>query len=184
MTTWTERLRDEEQLGPWRARWVKRRIRTSRVSPRNTILHFSCNLSKWEKDISLRDKHRSENPPDGSRQTLSWSTHFDAPRLPDDQDVILWLRYNVITSFVFVATSSASSFHWSAGVDLFPSLCIAPLSTEKQIANVNEQTSWCKFWNKILKSWPAKRRHEIFFYKDTDRQKIRVNKKPLTWSAK
>ena len=82
------------------------------------------------KPLSLRDKHHSENPPGGRRQTLSWSTHFDVPRLPDDQDVILWLRYNVITSFVFVATLSSSSFHWSARhylvVDLISSLCIVP----------------------------------------------------------
>ena len=40
--TWTERLRDAEQFGPCKARWVSRRMRTSLVSPRNTMLHFSC----------------------------------------------------------------------------------------------------------------------------------------------
>ena len=40
--TWTERLREEEQFGPCNARWVRRSISTSLVSPRNTMLHFSC----------------------------------------------------------------------------------------------------------------------------------------------
>ena len=80
----------------------------------------------WGRFHFLRDKHWSENLLGGSRQTLSWSTHFDAPRLPDDQDVILWLRYNVITSFVFVATLSSSSLHWSARHYLVGSIPMPP----------------------------------------------------------
>ena len=138
----------------------------SRVSPEhNTALLLQIEeLGKiFLTPLSLiRDKHRSENPPGESRQTLSWSTHFDAPRLPDDQDVIWWFWH------WYRCVSISIPLHCPRG-DLM--VTYRSHQKEYQIACINEQTSWCKFWNKFCHHDQHKIVMKKTINKETDYQK-------------